>query len=53
MTTEKDIANLGGEVPREMRTGAPPLYALTIEVEIDDERALLALIEERLEERKH
>lgn len=48
VTTEKDIVNLGVEVPREMRTGAPPFYALTIEMEIDDEAALLHLIEKRM-----
>ena len=47
VTTEKDIVNLGPDVPPEMRTCAPPLYALTIELEIDDEQRLLELIEER------
>ena len=52
LTTEKDIVNLAAEVPPEMRTGAPPLYALAIELEIDDEEALLDWIERRIEESK-
>ena len=50
VTTEKDIANLGADVPREMRTGAPPLYALVIEMQIDDESALLDSIERCMDE---
>jgi tetraacyldisaccharide 4'-kinase len=49
VTTEKDIANLAADVPREMRTGAPPLYALAIDLQIDDEQGLLDLIDERIE----
>ena len=49
VTTEKDIMNLAPEVPPEMRTGAPPLYALEIEMQIDDEEALLEWIAQRLE----
>jgi tetraacyldisaccharide 4'-kinase len=52
VTTEKDIANLAAEVPPEMRTGAPALYALVIEMEIDEEQALLDWIEHRMRERE-
>ncbi|MEZ5365347.1 MAG: tetraacyldisaccharide 4'-kinase [Bryobacterales bacterium] len=52
VTTEKDIVNLAAEVPPEMRTGAPSLYALTIELEIDEEGVLLDWIERRIEESK-
>jgi tetraacyldisaccharide 4'-kinase len=52
VTTEKDIVNLAIEVPPEMRTGAPPLFALVIDVEIDEEEALLDLIERRVAERR-
>jgi hypothetical protein len=34
-----------------MRTGAPALYALVIDIEIDGEEALLELIEARMRER--
>ena len=51
VTTEKDIVNLASEVPPEMRTGAPALYALVIDIEIDGEEALLELIEARMRER--
>jgi tetraacyldisaccharide 4'-kinase len=50
VTTEKDLANLRTEAPPEMRTGAPPFYALVIDLEIDEEQALLDLIEQRMEE---
>jgi tetraacyldisaccharide 4'-kinase len=49
VTTEKDIVNLAYEVPLEMRAGAPPLYALVIDIEIDRQDALLDLIEERIQ----
>ncbi len=51
VTTEKDVANLAAQAPRELRTGAPPLYVLVIETHIDDEDALLDLLEQRLEAR--
>lgn len=52
LTSEKDLVNLEPEVPPEMRTGAPPLYALIAEQRIDDEQALLDRIEEAVQARR-
>jgi len=49
ITTEKDLENLNAAVPGEQRSGAPPLYALRIEMRIEDETDLLDLIEQRIE----
>ena len=46
LTTEKDLANLDAGVPPSNRTGAPPLHALRVDLEVDDEDRLLGLIEE-------
>jgi tetraacyldisaccharide 4'-kinase len=46
LTSEKDLPNLEHEVPPEMRSGAPPLYALIAEQRIEDEQDLLDMIEE-------
>lgn len=45
LTSEKDLPNLEHEAPPEMRTGAPPLYALAVEQRIERESELLDLIE--------
>lgn len=52
LTSEKDLPNLEHDVPQEMRTGAPPLYALVIEQRIEDEPRLLDLIEAAVERRR-
>jgi tetraacyldisaccharide 4'-kinase len=49
MTTQKDLANLSAEAPQEMRTGAPPLHVLDIDLEIDDCDRLIDLIEQGVE----
>ena len=48
LTTEKDLVNLNAGVPPPQRTGAPPLAALEIELQVDNGEQLLDLIEERL-----
>ncbi|MDA0206679.1 MAG: tetraacyldisaccharide 4'-kinase [Acidobacteria bacterium] len=45
ITTQKDLVNLSSEAPQEMRTGAPPLHVLDIDLEIDDRGGLIDLIE--------
>jgi len=45
VTTEKDLSNLEAALPAAERSGAPPLRLLRIELEVDEEDALLALIE--------
>jgi tetraacyldisaccharide 4'-kinase len=49
ITTQKDLVNLSAKAPQEMRTGAPPLHVLDIDLEIDDSDRLYTLIEQRLE----
>ena len=49
ITTQKDLVNLSAKAPQEMRTGAPPLHVLDIDLEIDDAEQLTDLIERRLE----
>ncbi len=51
VTTEKDLVNLSHQAPHEMRTGAPPLHVLVVDLEVDDGEALLDLIEARIETR--
>jgi len=45
LTTEKDLANLDAALPAAQRSGAPPLWALRIDLQVDDEAELLAMIE--------
>jgi tetraacyldisaccharide 4'-kinase len=45
ITTQKDLLNLSAEAPQQMRTGAPPLHVLEIDLEIDDCSGLIDLIE--------
>jgi tetraacyldisaccharide 4'-kinase len=49
ITTQKDLANLSGKAPQEMRTGAPPLHVLDIDLEIDDCGTLIELIVQGVE----
>jgi tetraacyldisaccharide-1-P 4'-kinase len=49
ITTQKDLVNLSEEAPQEMRTGAPPLHVLEIDLEIDDCSRLIDLIEQGVE----
>ncbi len=49
ITTQKDLVNLSAEAPQEMRTGAPPLHVLDIDLVIDDCGALIDLIEQGVE----
>jgi tetraacyldisaccharide 4'-kinase len=49
ITTQKDLVNLSAQAPQEMRTGAPPLHVLEIELVIDDGGALIDLIEKGVE----
>ena len=50
ITTEKDLQNLSHEAPSEMRTGAPPLHVLKVDLEVDDGGKLVDLIEARVSE---
>ena len=50
VTTEKDLLNLSHNAPAEMRTGAPPLHVLVVELEVDDGDSLIDLIEARMRE---
>lgn len=45
ITTQKDLLNLSAEAPQPMRTGAPALHVLEIDLEIDDCGGLIDLIE--------
>jgi len=49
ITTQKDLVNLSTEAPQEMRTGAPPLHVLDIDLVIDDGSKLIDLIEKGVE----
>jgi tetraacyldisaccharide 4'-kinase len=49
ITTQKDLVNLSAEAPTEMRTGAPALHVLEIDLEIDDCGRLIDLIERGVE----
>jgi tetraacyldisaccharide 4'-kinase len=49
ITTQKDLVNLSAEAPSEMRTGAPPLHMLEIELEIDDCSTLVDSIAQGVE----
>jgi 3-deoxy-D-manno-octulosonic-acid transferase len=49
ITTQKDLVNLSAKAPQEMRTGAPRLHVLDVDLEIDDADQLTDLIERRLE----
>jgi tetraacyldisaccharide 4'-kinase len=49
ITTQKDLVNLSEDAPQEMRTGAPPLHVLEIDLEIDDCSRLIDLIEQGVE----
>ena len=51
LTSEKDLPNLEHEVPPEMRSGAPPLYALIAEQRMEGESDLLDMIEEAVAKR--
>ncbi len=50
ITTEKDLVNLDAGVPQSTRTGAPPLFALSIELSVDDGERLLDWIEEEVQQ---
>jgi tetraacyldisaccharide 4'-kinase len=48
VTTEKDFANLSVDCSDEIRASTPPLCVLRIEIEIDEEQALLDWIEQSI-----
>jgi len=49
ITTQKDLVNLSAAAPQEIRTGAPPLHVLDIDLEIDDCGGLIDLIQRGVE----
>lgn len=51
ITTQKDLVNLSEKAPQEMRTGAPPLHVLEIDLEIDDCSRLIDWIAQAVESR--
>ena len=48
LTTEKDLVNLDRGVPASQRTGAPPLAALAIALNVDKGERLVDWIEEKI-----